>query len=157
MSRLVECAASSQEVPDSIPDFAISFSTDYALLKAPYTSQIYRQARPSDYMTIELLQIDGRWCVHTLVRSTVRLNRLCDCVISFSIGEPRPCQTDLIRATHAVVTFKKMEREEKFELKCITTSILYFSAWKLDAEFNLVVRLVKFIKFLLTALLVIDN
>ena len=43
-------------------------------VKGPIPSQIYRQARPSDHLTIELVQMDRRWCVHTLVRSIIRFS-----------------------------------------------------------------------------------
>ena len=74
--------------------------------KAPYTSQIYRQASPSDHLMIDLVQINRRCCVHKLVRSNVRLSRPWCCPISPGIPEPRSCQVDIITLALTVVTIK---------------------------------------------------
>ena len=60
---------------------------------------------------IELIQMDRRWCVHTLLRYTARLRRPCYCAISSGIREPRSCEVDFITATNAVDVLKSQRAE----------------------------------------------
>ena len=50
--------------------------------------------------------MDRRWCLYTLVRSTVRLSRPCYCSISCGIHVSSLCQAGLITGMHTLVNVK---------------------------------------------------